>query len=42
MVSKYDYIDCECPDCGEILSDDLEDGDECPNCGHIFTDTGEE
>lgn len=33
---KESYEDGECPDCGEPIPDDIEDGDECPNCGHIF------
>ena len=33
---KEQYIDGECPDCGETIPDGIEDGDECPNCGHIF------
>lgn len=33
IKDQYPY---GCPDCGEDISDFVEDGDECPNCGHVF------
>lgn len=34
---KDAYPDGVCPDCGEDIPDDVEDGEECTNCGHTFT-----
>lgn len=34
---KYNYDDAVCPDCGEDIPDDAEDGEECSNCGHVWT-----
>jgi len=33
---KAAYPDGRCPDCGLLIDDDVEDGDECSNCGHVF------
>ena len=30
------YVDQECPDCGEPIPEDIGDGEECINCGHVF------
>jgi DNA-directed RNA polymerase subunit RPC12/RpoP len=30
------YPDGKCPDCGEEIPDDVEEGDACENCGHVF------
>ena len=30
------FTDGECPDCGEIIPEDMADGGECANCGHVF------
>lgn len=34
---KDAYPDGVCPDCGEDIPDDVEDGEVCVNCGHTFT-----
>lgn len=31
-----DGYDGECPDCGEDLPENWQNGDECENCGHVF------
>lgn len=33
---KMAYKNGVCPDCGEVIPDDIEDGGECVNCGHVF------
>jgi hypothetical protein len=25
-----------CPDCSELIPQDVEEGEECANCGHVF------
>lgn len=30
------YPNKECPDCGEPIPEDLQEGQDCRNCGHIF------
>lgn len=30
------YPECECPDCGEDIPEDVVDGQACSNCGHVF------
>jgi hypothetical protein len=30
------YDDGECPDCGEQIPSDAEEGSDCSNCGHVF------
>lgn len=30
------YPDGECPDCGDPIPADADDGSECGNCGHVF------
>jgi hypothetical protein len=30
------YEDGVCPDCGEPIPQDVEEGSECVNCGHVF------
>lgn len=33
----YDaYSDGVCPDCGEEIPDNIEEGEDCTNCGHTF------
>jgi hypothetical protein len=36
LLIRDNYIDRECPDCGETISVDMVSGGECCNCGHIF------
>lgn len=33
---KASYPDGECPDCGEPIPSDVQEGDTCCNCGHTF------
>lgn len=33
---KDSYPGGKCPDCGDLISDNVIDGDKCPNCGHVF------
>lgn len=33
---KAAYPDGRCPDCGQMIGDSVEEGDECSNCGHVF------
>jgi hypothetical protein len=33
---KDNYPDGICPDCGEPIPDDAEDGSACENCDHVF------
>ena len=35
LIKDY-YDDGVCPDCGEPIPDDAEDGSDCVNCGHVF------
>jgi len=35
---KDNYDNGDCPDCGEIIPDDMITGGECKNCGHVFQD----
>ena len=30
------YVDCQCPDCGEDIPMDAEEGGQCDNCGHVW------
>lgn len=30
------FKDHECPDCGELIPKDVQEGDECENCSHVF------
>lgn len=30
------YVGGACPDCGEDIPEESEDGDECENCGHVL------
>jgi len=30
------YRNSECPDCGEPLPENVQEGDECGNCGHVY------
>ena len=32
------YTDGECPDCGDPIPTDVQEGDGCCNCGHVFTE----
>jgi hypothetical protein len=32
---KDSYPDGKCPDCGELIPEDTNDGDKCSNCGHV-------
>lgn len=36
MTLLSSYPDGNCPDCGEPIPEDAEDGDQCANCGHVF------
>ncbi len=33
---KEAYHNGECPDCGDEIPDDVQEGQECANCGHVF------
>lgn len=33
---KDEYDDAACPDCGEDIPDDANEGEECSNCGHVW------
>lgn len=33
---KATYPNGRCPDCGQMIDDSVEDGEECWNCGHVF------
>jgi len=33
---KDAYEDGICPDCGQDIPDDVEEGEGCKNCGHVF------
>ena len=33
---KKAYEDGECPDCGETIPDDVQEGQTCSNCQHVF------
>lgn len=33
---KDEYPDGVCPDCGENIPDDAQEGEQCGNCGHVF------
>jgi len=33
---KESYENGECPDCGEPIPDDSDEGQACTNCGHVF------
>jgi hypothetical protein len=30
------YPNSECPDCGEPIPEDIQEGQECCQCGHVF------
>lgn len=37
MVKVADsYVNGECPDCGETIPKDAQEGSNCENCGHVF------
>ena len=36
MSVRDSYPGGECPDCGQPIPAEANDGDECVNCGHIF------
>jgi hypothetical protein len=36
MKMKDHYPNGECPDCGDPIADDTEEGYACLNCGHVF------
>ena len=31
-----EYPEGRCPDCGEEINPEADEGDECENCGHVF------
>ena len=33
---KISYENVQCPNCGDTIPDDVEEGDECENCGHVI------
>jgi len=33
---KADYVGGKCPDCGEPIADEMEEGEECVNCRRVF------
>lgn len=33
---KESYPDGICPDCGETIPDNVQDGEQCANCDHVF------
>jgi len=33
---KASYPTGRCPDCGQMIGDSVEEGEECSNCGHVF------
>ena len=36
-MSRYDYLEDECPNCGEAIPYDFENCDECERCGYVLT-----
>ncbi len=38
MPINLSYVGAECPQCGEPIDDDKEEGDECDGCGHVFSE----
>lgn len=35
-VIRDNFINGECPDCGEEIPDNAKSGEECSNCGHVW------
>lgn len=33
---KAAYNNGECPDCGETIPDNVQEGEQCANCDHVF------
>lgn len=33
---REEFEEGECPDCGEVIPEGTENGDECENCEHVF------
>lgn len=33
---KESYPNGECPDCGETIPDNVQEGQQCVNCDHVF------
>lgn len=36
MSVQNSYLNGACPDCGDKIPKEAQDGENCPNCGHIW------